>query len=431
MASYAERMLDELELGQTEAAKKSYALSLRHDDDDTIYSLAEELYGLGFINQAKRAYKKLLDKYPDADELRTALADIAVDEDDAETAVNYLAEIKPDSDAYLQALLVMADLYQSEGIYEAAEGKLKEAYELAPTEPVILFALGEYYFAIADYRQAIPYYRTLLEQGERFFSGLDIASRIGVAYALVGDVDRALGYLEQIDASNMTSDVRFQLAMLYATDEETRDKAIDGFEELKKLDPDYATLYEPLGELYETEHKDEQALETYQAGLAIDQYNPKMYERAAIVSERLGESQEAQSFFKEGLEHNPEDTTLTLDYSDWLTQHEQYEENINLINDYFEDEEADMDPAFYRNLAQSYAAIEDFEMADRYYQAALPFFETDATFLKEAYYFFREAGERNFAKETLSLYLKLVPDDYEMLDEQEQLALQDNDDDLY
>ncbi|SUP59266.1 Uncharacterised protein [Weissella viridescens] len=57
MASYAERMLNELELGQTEDAKKSYALALRHDDDDTIYSLAEELYGLGFSNQAKRAYQ--------------------------------------------------------------------------------------------------------------------------------------------------------------------------------------------------------------------------------------------------------------------------------------------------------------------------------------------------------------------------------------
>ncbi|WP_419154782.1 tetratricopeptide repeat protein [Weissella minor] len=428
MASYAERMLTELELGQTEEAKKSYALSLRHDDDDTIYSLAEELYGLGFSNQAQRAYKKLLEKYPDADELRTALADIAIDDGDTETAMNYLAEVKPESDAYLQSLIVMADLYQSEGIYEAAEAKLKTAYDLAPDEPVIAFALGEYYFASADYKNAIPYYRTLLEQGERHFSGVDVASRIGVAYALVGDVDRALAYLEQIDEASLTPDVRFQLAMIYAADEETHDKGIKAFEELREIDPDYATLYEPLGALYEHQHKDEQALETYQDGLAIDQFNPKMYERAAIVSERLGQSNEAQSFFKEGLKYNPEDVTLTLDYSDWLTLHEQHEENIRLLNDYFADDEADIDPVMYRNLAKSYAGIEDFEMADKYYQAALPFFDTDASFLKDAYYFFREAGEQTFAKQTLDLYLNLVPDDYEMLEEKDILDAQNDED---
>ena len=123
---------------------------------------------------------------------------------------------------------------------------------------VIQFALAEYYFASADYKQAIPYYRTLLESDERYFSGVDIASRIGVAYALVGDVKRALGYLEQIEETSMTPDVRFQLAMIYATDEETHDKAIDTFERaLQKIDPDYSTLYEPLGELYEHQHRDE------------------------------------------------------------------------------------------------------------------------------------------------------------------------------
>ena len=70
MATFAERMLDELSGGQLEDAKKSFASSLRYDDDDTIYSLAEELYGLGFSTQAKRAYQKLLEKYPDEDQLR-------------------------------------------------------------------------------------------------------------------------------------------------------------------------------------------------------------------------------------------------------------------------------------------------------------------------------------------------------------------------
>ena len=42
--SYAQTALDQLEKGQLDAFKKQYALALRHDDDDTLFSLAEELY---------------------------------------------------------------------------------------------------------------------------------------------------------------------------------------------------------------------------------------------------------------------------------------------------------------------------------------------------------------------------------------------------
>lgn len=414
MASFGERMLDELALGQVDEAKKSFASSLRHDDDDTIYSLAEELYALGMSNQAKRAYEKLLERYPDEDQLRTALADIAIDEDDTDAAMTYLADIKPTSNAYLESLMVLADLYQSEGLYEPAESKLKEAYSLAPEEPVIGFALAEYYFASAKYQEAVGYYRDLLKSGDRYFSGTDIASRIGVAYALVGDVKNALAYLEQIKPTQLTPDVRFQLAMLYASDEETHQKAIDAFEELMDIDSSYATLYEPLGNLYEHAQQDEDALRTYQAGLAVDQFNTKLVERAAILSERLGSSEQAESLYQDGLRNNPGDTTLTLDYSDWLVLQGKHTENISLLNDYLADEESDIDPIMYRNLAQSYTALEDYEMATQYWQAAVPLFIDDANFLREAFFYFRENGNRELALETLTRYVDLIPTDLEM-----------------
>ena len=59
--SYSERMLDQLNSGQLEEAKKSFAWALRKDDDDTLFNLAEQLYGLGFLHQSQRIYLKLLD----------------------------------------------------------------------------------------------------------------------------------------------------------------------------------------------------------------------------------------------------------------------------------------------------------------------------------------------------------------------------------
>ncbi len=125
--NYAQEMLDALSQGQMDAAQSAFAKSLRQDSDELIYSLAEELYALGFLNQSRRAYKKLLAKYPDEDDIRTALADIAIEDGEVDEAQNYLAQIKPDSPAYLQALLVKADIYQAEGLTESAEYSLLQA----------------------------------------------------------------------------------------------------------------------------------------------------------------------------------------------------------------------------------------------------------------------------------------------------------------
>ena len=421
MATFAERMLDELSGGQLEDAKKSFASSLRYDDDDTVYSLAEELYGLGFSSQAKRAYQKLLEKYPDEDQLRTALADIAIDEDKTDEAIAYLAEISPESNAYIESLLVLADLYQSEGLNEAAEAKLREAYDLAPEESIIKFALAEFYFATGQYNTAIPFYRELLQAGERRFSGLDIASRIGVAYALVGNFKNALGYLEQIKTTDLTPDVRFQLGMTYAADPETADKAIDALEELQEIDPSYAGLYEPLGQLYEDTNDQEQALITYQAGIAVDAFNTTLYQRAAAVAQIQGEDEEADRIYREALENNPEDLTLTIGYSNLLVAMGDHVGNINLLNAFLGEDDSETDPQLYWNLAQSYTALEDFEMATKYWNAALPFFLDNINFLKPAYYYFREEGETVLAEEALFNYTQLAPNDYEMAELYDQL----------
>ena len=115
-SNYAQKMLDALSSGQLDQAQHLFAQSLRNDDDDLIYSLAEELYALGFLNQSRRAYKKLLEKYPEEDEIRAALADIAIEDGEIDEAQNYLAQVQPNSSSYLRSLLVKADIYQTEGL---------------------------------------------------------------------------------------------------------------------------------------------------------------------------------------------------------------------------------------------------------------------------------------------------------------------------
>ena len=131
MSSYSAQMLDAIEGGQLERAHELLRLAQTNDDDETQFNLAEELYGIGFTPEAKQLYESLLGKYPDEGDVLTALADIAVTDGDSDAALEYLSRIHPDNPAYVQALLAVADLYQTQGLYEVSAQKLREAAQLA------------------------------------------------------------------------------------------------------------------------------------------------------------------------------------------------------------------------------------------------------------------------------------------------------------
>src|SRR5699024_12546373 len=78
-----------------------------------------------------------------------------------EEAMLLLNEINSDDDVYLQALVQLADLYQAQGLFEVAEQKLIAAKQIDPTEEIIDFALGEWFFSTGDYVKAITYYEII------------------------------------------------------------------------------------------------------------------------------------------------------------------------------------------------------------------------------------------------------------------------------
>ncbi|WP_047999765.1 tetratricopeptide repeat protein [Lactiplantibacillus herbarum] len=410
--SYSEKMLTALSNGQIETANKHFAWALRKDDDDTLYSLAEELYGLGFLKQAERTYKKLLAKYPEEDDLRTSLADIAIDEDDTDLALNYLEQVKPDSSAYVQALLVEADLYQTQELFEVSEQKLKEAYQLDPDEPIVEFALAEFYFLIRNYHQAVSFYLDLIKQGQVEISKVNLVERLGVSYAEAGRFEQAVGYLEQIKPIDLTPDSQFELGFTYLQLGEQQ-KAIDMFNQLREQDSQYASLYPYLAEAQEQLQQPDQALLTLQEGLSVDQYNEQLYLRTARLALKADDPELAEKYLREGLSIDPDNLTTVLELSNLLVQQERYQDNIDLLDQYLQSNE--FDPQFYWNLAVSNDRLDHFQAAKDNYEAAYPFFEHNKDFLKPAIYFFREAGMIESTVAALRNYLAIEPDDGEMV----------------
>ena len=411
--TYSEQMLDQLEAGKLKEAQNSFKLALINDDDDMLFSLAEELYALGFLQQARTIYLKLLDCYPDEDELKTNLATIAIDEGHNDEALSYLAQIKPDSPAYVQSLLVAADLYQTEEEFEVTEEKLKEAYALAPDEPAVEFALGEFYFMVGQYSEAIQYYFQLIKNGYTDFAKVDIAGRLGICYAQSGQFKKALGYFNQVKPEYQTSDIRFQkgLTRLQLGDTE---KAIKTLEDLINDDNQYASAYPELAKAYEKENKYQQALRVVQEGLSVDQYNEYLYSLAAEITSYLGDQKLMKKYMVKAHELAPENMTITLQYSNFLLHQHDDEANIKLLSPLVKEDETD--PQLYWNLARSYQRTDQLELAGKYYEAALPAYSENPTFLKELINYYRETGETDKLMDELEHYLRLVPTDTEMQD---------------
>ena len=409
--SYSQETLSNLELGQFDEAKKKFAWALRKDDDDTLYGLAEELYSLGFTSMATRTYQLLLDRYPAEDELRTALADILISEGKDDQALNYLSQIKETSPAYVESLLVEADLYQTQGLFEVSEQKLLTAAKLAPDEEVIQFALAELYFSIKEFRKALGYYLSLIKQGLQNYSQVNLVGRLGVCYAEIGKFEQALGYLEQIHKEDLEPDLIFQLAVTQFQLKH-EENALKNFVHLKEISPDYATLYPYLAKIYENQGQLRNALQILQDGLSVDQYNIALYQNASRLAAKLGQNEDAKKYLEKALEQEPDNLTLVLALSNLLVSFGEHQENLALIKDYQEEELSNA--RLLWNQGRSFAALDNYEDALSDYQAAYQELTDSTDFLFDAAFFFRNAGQRQLARQCVQKFLALEPNDPEI-----------------
>ena len=384
---------------------------LAHDDDETQYNLAEELYALGFNGQAKRLYQGLLGRYPEQGDLATALADIAVSDGDADAALNYLSRIQPDDPAYVQSLISAADVYQSLGLYEVSEQKLLKAKQLAPKEPVVTFALGEFYFDWGHFGQAIAAYNELLAAGTTELAGVNIEARLAASLAQTGQYEDAVAAYEDVGVDALDLNGRFELGGLYLQLHDPA-KAIANLQAVIDTDPSFANAYLPLATAYEAQNQPEKALDTVQAGVMVDDTNPDLYALGGKLALSEDNPDLAETYLQKALKIDPEDQGNMLAWSNFLVQEERDQENIDFLSRI--DQSGDVDPQIYWNMAKSYDRLDNVQKARENYLLAFNRFQDSPDFLHDLIDFFQSTGARTELKAALVRYLKLVPTDDEM-----------------
>lgn len=401
----AELMLKYIEEQNLSKAEKQFKKVKISGTDDEKYMLAQALSQYGYLEESKELYENLLRFYPDEGELKLSLAEVLIEMGQDGEPLQYLESIREDDPSYPSALLVEADLYEMQGLFEVSENKLLKAKELLPDEPVMDYALGELYMTQGRFLEAARSFSLLLEK-EIEIEGVDINSRMAEALSAGGAFEEALTYYKQSLKNKMDIDLLFAYGLTAYQCAQYK-LAIKLFKQLLEMDPDYHSLYLYLARCLEQEEKLDEALEVAEAGLSLDEYNKDLHYFAGKLSLKMGDENKAEHFFRQALVLDPEFAEAAISLNSLLIHQEKYESVLEIAEMFFENGGAD--PQFHWDAAVSYQHTEQYREALNEYELAYNDFKNNQDFLADYGYFLMEEGNRKAAAEIFALLVDIDP----------------------
>ncbi|RLQ95107.1 tetratricopeptide repeat protein [Falsibacillus albus] len=401
----AQEMLQELEKGNLPEAKKLLAMTLEEGTDEEKFYLGEELYQLGFVEEAKGIFEHLAERFPDEGELIVLIAECLVEMDREEEALAMLDRLPATDPSYPRALLLSADLYQMQGLYEVSEQKLRNAKALLPEEVIIQFALGELYSEQGKFSDAAGYYEKLIAANEEVIAGVNIHQRLAEVLSAGGAFEDALTHYEKAMEEQVEPNTLFGFAFT-AYQAGFYKKAIEKFTELKETDPEYHSLYLFLARCYEQEEQLDEALAAVQEGIRLDEYNKELYLFGGKIALKLNDEKMAENHLRQSLALDPDYIEAALVLNKLLLKQERFEDVLEIID--MMDKDGETDPQFNWDAASAHAHLEQYSDALNYYRLAYNDFKTNSDFLEEFGYFLIEEGLRD---EAIFIFKELMQQD--------------------
>ena len=399
----SQQMLQALEEQDLVKAEHYFVKALENDSSDLLYELATYLEGIGFYPQAKEIYLKIVEDFP---EVNLNLAAIASEDGQIEEAFAYLEEIQADSDWYVSALALKADLYQMEGLTDVAREKLLEALTYSE-DPLLILGLAELDSELENYQEAIQGYAQLDNRSIYEQTGISTYQRIGFAYAQLGKFETAIEFLEkalELEYDDLTA---FELASLYF-DQEEYQKAVLYFKQIDTISPDFEGYEYGYSQALHKEHQVQEALRIAKQGLEKNPFDTRLLLAASQFSYELHDASGAENYLLTAKEDAEDTEEILLRLATIYLEQERYEDILDL-----QSEEPENLLTKWM-IARSYQEMDDLDTAYELYQELAGDLKDNPEFLEHYIYLLRELGYFEEAKVNAQAYLKLVPDDVQM-----------------
>ncbi len=399
----SQQILQALEEQDLTKAEHYFVKALENDPSDLLYELATYLEGIGFYPQAKEIYLKIVEDFP---EVHLNLATIASEDGQIEEAFAYLEEIQADSDWYISALALKADLYQMEGLTDVAREKLLEALTYSE-DPLLILGLAELDSELENYQEAIQGYAQLDNRSIYEQTGISTYQRIGFAYAQLGKFETAPEFLEkalELEYDDLTA---FELASLYF-DQEEYQKAVLYFKQIDTISPEFEGYEYGYSQALHKEHQAQEALLIAKQGLEKNPFETRLLLAASQFSYELHDASGAENYLLTAKEDAEDTEEILLRLATIYLEQERYEDILDL-----QSEEPENLLTKWM-IARSYQEMDDLDTAYEHYQELAGDLKDNPEFLEHYIYLLRELGYFEEAKVNAQAYLKLVPDDVQM-----------------
>ena len=401
----SQQMLEALEQQDLSRADSFFEKALEEDSDEILLELGSYLEGIGFYPQASQIYEKLSPKFP---EVNISLASIASEDGLIEEAFAYLENISQESDWYVSALVLKADLYQMEGLTDVAREKLLEARNYSD-DPLLIFGLAELDSELGNDIEAIKGYAQLDNRSIYQQTGISTYQRIGLSYARLGKFESAIEFLEKAIELEYDDQVAFELASIYF-DKEEYQKAVLYFKQLDTISPDFEGYEYGYSLALHKEHRTEEALKIAQQGLSKNPFETRLLLHASQLSYELHQPEQAETYLLQAQENAEDQEEILLRLGTLYQEQERYEDIIALKT--YEPENL----LTKWMIAKSYQELEELEFAEEIYKELAPDLKDNPEFLEQYIYLLRELGKLEEAKDYIQSYLQIVPDDLQMQD---------------
>ncbi|WP_185819618.1 tetratricopeptide repeat protein [Salibacterium salarium] len=401
MKNNVEDIMEIIQKGDTEKGLKMLDELEGQADHQEKYDIAQLYDELGRPDKAKPIIEDLITNYPDEGELFTIAAELAVDLDQEEEAIEWLLEVKKEDQVFIRAQMLLADLYQLQGLDEVAETKLKTALQESPEEPVLLAGLGDYYLERGDFSKSIPYLKQAERQGFEFPEGsLDL--RLAEAYSSTGEFEDALSYYERGVKEKKEPHALFGYGYTALQIGEYK-IAVEQLEKLKDMDPEFVTLYPYLIRAYEGIENYDKALQVTENGLSVDEYNDVLYVEAGKLQMALGNESVAEDRLREAISLNPSNIEAAYTVLELWNKQEDFDSIIDLVS--YLKEIGEDDPRFDWYYGKAMWESEDFEKANQAYNSIQTEYAENEEFLED---YGRLLLEQGYRKDALTYLKKAV-----------------------
>lgn len=407
-----EQLLQAIQEGDIQLVNQLLESYLVDAEPAAQYEVAEALLHYGFLNEADRVFEHLQFLFPEEAQIAIDRAGVLIELGEEDEALDLLMAVSEEAPEYPQALLVLADYYQMQGLFEVAEQRINEALQLLPNEPLLQFAKAELLFETGRFSEAARIYEELYEMDKKF-AGTILAQRLAEVYRAGAAYESALDFYMEALEEEVTADLLFGSGYA-AFQTEKFDLAIKQLEDLKELDPDYFSAYLLLAESYAMQEDNKRALKVIQEGLKRDEYDKSLYLFAGKMALKNSMPTEAIGYLTEAIALDPEYMEAIMVLMSVYSQQENYEEIISL---YEQLQQYDFEwVSIYPFVANAFNEEELFDKAYEIYKEAYNEFNEDVEFLEKYCLFLVEDGKREEAKQIAERLVQLQPSEQQWID---------------